>query len=206
MLIVGLTGSIGMGKSTVAGRLKELGVPVCDADAIVHELYEGEAVGPVEAAFPGTVSDGKIDRRLLSRKLVADPDGFKKLESIVHPLVQAKEREFLGRQFASGVALAVIEVPLLFETYGDARMDVTLVVSAPYTIQKERVLQRPGMSEAKFNEILSRQLSDKEKRRRADFVVDTGQDMARSFAEVDVIIEALKIRKGTAFARYWKSS
>lgn len=203
MLLMGVTGSIGMGKSTIAGRLRTLGVPVCDADAIVHELYEGEAVRGVEAAFPGTTANGKIDRKSLSLQLMADPDGFKKLENIVHPLVYAREREFLNAQFEADVSLAAIEVPLLFETYGDARFDVTMVVSAPYSVQKERVLQRPGMTEAKFEQILSRQLSDSEKRRRADFVVDTGQDVERSFAEVDAIVEALKIRKGTAFARYW---
>ena len=203
MLLMGVTGSIGMGKSTIAGRLRTLGVPVCDADAIVHELYKGEAVRGVEEVFPGTTANGKIDRKLLSLQLMADPDGFKKLENIVHPIVYAKEREFLNAQFEADVSLVAIEVPLLFETYGDARFDVTMVVSAPYSVQKERVLQRPGMTEAKFEQILSRQLSDSEKRRRADFVVDTGQDVERSFAEVDAIVESLKIRKGTAFARYW---
>ncbi len=203
MLLMGVTGSIGMGKSTIAGRLRTLGVPVCDADAIVHELYKGEAVRGVEEAFPGTTANGKIDRKLLSLQLMADPDGFKKLENIVHPLVYAREREFLNAQFEADVCLVAIEVPLLFETYADARFDVTMVVSAPYSVQKERVLQRSGMTEAKFEQILSRQLSDSEKRRRADFVVDTGQDVERSFAEVDAIVKSLKIRKGTAFARYW---
>ena len=204
MLLMGLTGSIGMGKSTIAGRLLTLGVPVCDADAIVHDLYEGEAVPSIEAEFPGTAVDGTVDRRLLSQQLMARADGFEKLESIVHPLVYAKEREFLNAQLEAGALLACIEVPLLFETHGDARFDVTIVVSAPYSIQKERVFQRQGMTEAKFEKILSRQLSDAEKRRRADFVVDTGHDMKHSFAQVDAIVAALKIRKGTAFVRYWK--
>ncbi len=203
MVIVGLTGSIGMGKSTIAGRFRDQGVPVCDADAIVHELYEGEAVAPIEAAFPGTTGNGRVDRAKLSRALIADPAGFQSLERIVHPLVRAKEREFLVAHRDAGANLVVIEVPLLFETHGDARMDVTVVVSAPYEAQRERVLQRPDMTEEKFEQILARQVPDAEKRRRADFVVDTGQSIERSFAEVDAIIAALEIRQGTAFDMYW---
>ena len=203
MLLAGLTGSIGMGKSTIASRFCAQGVPVCDADAIVHSLYQGEAVQLIEAAFPGTTSDGKVDRKLLSAQLMANPQAFIELENIVHPLVHAKERDFLKAQFDAGTPLVVIEVPLLFETYGDARFDVTIVVSAPYAMQKERVLQRPGMTEEKFEQILSRQIPDVEKRRRADFVLDTGQTLERSHADTDAIIEALKIRKGTAFQRYW---
>lgn len=206
MLIVGLTGSIGMGKSTIAGRFKALGVPVVDADAIVHELYAGEAVAPIEAAFPGTTADGEVDRGKLSQALLADADGFKVLEGIVHPLVFAKERALLKQYADAGEALAVIEVPLLLETNGDARVDVSVVVSAPYEVQKERVLERSGMSEEKFAQIISRQVPDEEKRRRADFVVDTGQEVEHSFAEVDAIVEALRIRKGTAYARYWSEA
>jgi len=206
MLLIGLTGSIGMGKSTIAARFHDRGLPVCDADAIVHDLYEGEAVEPIEAAFPGTTVEGKVDRTLLSRQLIANPAGFEKLQNIVHPLVHDKEREFLNALVKSGAQLAVLEIPLLFETHGDARFDVSVVVSAPYAIQKARVLERPGMNEDKFEQILSRQLPDAEKRRRADFVVDTGQDIERSYSEVDAIIEALKIRKGTAFARYWQTA
>lgn len=203
MLVVGLTGSIGMGKSTVAGRFRDLGVPVCDADALVHDLYENEAVAPIEAAFPGTTASGKVDRAKLSQALIADPDSFKVLEGIVHPMVQAKERAFLKDHADNGAPLAVVEIPLLMEGNGDARVDVTVVVSAPYDMQKERVLQRPGMSEEKFEQILSRQVPDAEKRRRADFVVDSGQPVEATFAEVDAIVEALKIRKGTAYSRYW---
>ncbi len=203
MLIVGLTGSIGMGKSTIAGRFRDLGIAVCDADAIVHTLYRGEAVALIEAAFPGTTSDGEVDRGKLSAALMTDPNGFKTLEKIVHPLVQAKERDFLRRNAEAGAAMAVIEIPLLMETNGDARVDVTVVVSAPYDVQKARVLARPGMSEDKFAQILARQVPDAEKRRRADFVVDTGQDVEASFAEVDAIVAALKIRKGTAYSRLW---
>lgn len=203
MLLVGLTGSIGMGKSTVAGRFRDLGVPVIDADALVYELYENEAVKPIEAAFPGATTDGKVDRAKLSQALMADPAGFKRLEAIVHPMVQAKERAFLKHHADAGGAMAVLEIPLLMEGNGDARVDVTVVVSAPYEVQKQRVLERPGMSEDKFNQILSRQVPDEEKRRRADFVVDTGQSVEATFGEVDAIVAALKIRKGTAYSRFW---
>ncbi len=203
MLIIGLTGSIGMGKSTIAGRFRERGVAVCDADAIVHELYEGEAVQPIETAFPGSTNGGKVDRGKLSQSLLADPSGFKTLEAIVHPLVFAKEQAFLRALADGGEPLAVIEVPLLFETHGDARVDVVVVVSAPYEQQRARVMQRPGVSAEKFDHIVSRQMPDSEKRRRADFVVDTGQEVARSFGQVDAIVEALRIRRGTAYARYW---
>ena len=192
-----------MGKSTIAGRFRDLGIPVCDADAIVHELYRGDAVSLIENAFPGTTSNGEVDRGKLSTALMADPSGFKTLEGIVHPLVHAKEREFLQNSAESGAALAVIEIPLLMEGNGDSRVDVTVVVSAPYEVQKSRVLERPGMSEEKFAQILARQVPDEEKRRRADFVVDTGQDVEASFAEVDAIVAALKIRKGTAYRRLW---
>jgi len=192
-----------MGKSTIASRFRELGVPVCDADAIVHELYEGEAIAPIEEAFPGTTSDGKVDRAKLSQVLLASPAEFKRLEKIVHPLVHSKQRLLLKQHANAGEQLVVIENPLLFEMHGDARVDVTVVVSAPSDVQRMRVLQRPGMSEEKFAQILSKQVPDEEKRRRADFVVDTGQDVARSYGEVDAIVAALKIRQGTAYARYW---
>ena len=203
MLIVGLTGSIGMGKSTIAGRFRSQGVAVIDADAIVHELYEGEAVAPVEAAFPGSVVDGKVDRAKLSQSLMAKPDGFKVLEQIVHPLVRAKQKAFLKTNADAGEQFVVIEIPLLFETNGDARVDVSVVVSAPYEMQRQRVLERPNMTAEKFEPILAKQVPDEEKRRRADFVVDTGQSVEGSFAEVDAIIEALRIRKGTAYRSHW---
>ncbi|MGI9425490.1 MAG: dephospho-CoA kinase [Hyphomicrobiaceae bacterium] len=203
MLIVGLTGSIGMGKSTIAGRFRDLGVGVCDADAIVHGLYEGTALAPIESAFPGTTVDGKVDRQKLSQALLADPSGFKTLEAIVHPLVFAEEKAFLKQHADRGDPCAVLEIPLLFETGGDARVDVTVVVSAPADVQRQRVLERPGMTEEKFAEILSRQVPDEEKRRRADFIVDTGQEVTLSFAEVDAIVAALKLRKGTAYRTHW---
>lgn len=201
--MIGLTGSIGMGKSTVAERFRQLGIPVCDADAIVHELYEGAAVAPIEAAFPGTTSGGKVDRVKLGRAVLGDPHGLKRLESIVHPMVQAAERDFLRKAAEQGAPMAVLEIPLLFETGGDARVDVTVVVSAPPEVQRARVLERPGMTPAKLEAILARQMPDSEKRRRADFVVDTGVTIEESHAQVDAIVEALRNRGGRAFQQFW---
>jgi len=204
MLVIGLTGSIGMGKSTVAARLRALGIGVCDADAEVHKLYEGAARAPIEAAFPGTTADGKVDRQKLAAALLAAPEKFKLLESIVHPLVFEAERSFLRGEAAKGAAMAVIEVPLLLETGGERRVDVVMVVSAPLAAQRERVMQRPGMTLEKLEQMLARQMSDAEKRQRADFVVDTGGSHAETDAQVDKIVESLKGRSGTAFARYWE--
>jgi len=203
MLIIGLTGSIGMGKSTVGKRFVERGVEVIDADLLVHELYRGEAVGPIEAAFPGTVVDGEVDRVKLSAVLLKAPEMFKTLEAIVHPLVKAAEVRFLKAAAVGGAECAALDSPLLFEMHGDARVDVTVVVSAPLEIQRKRVLERPGMTTEKFEQIVSRQLPDEEKRRRADFVVNTGQELAQTLVEVDAIIDALMIRKGTAYQNYW---
>ena len=203
MLIIGLTGSVGMGKSTVATRLRERGIPVCDADALVHELYEGEAVAPVEAAFPGSTSEGRIDRQKLSEALLRDAAGFRRLEAIVHPLVQAAERACLHAAQLSGASIAVLEIPLLFETGGEARCDVTMVVSAPAAVQRERVLARPGMTPAKLDAILARQMPDAEKRRRATYVVDSGVALDETLAQVDRIIVQLEPRSGTAFAAHW---
>ena len=203
MLIIGLTGSVGMGKSTVAGHLRTLGIPVCDADAIVHELYEDEAVAPIEAAFPGTTVAGKVDRAKLSAALLADPPGFARLEAIVHPLVKAAERACLSAAFRSGATIAVLEIPLLMETGGAARCDATLVVSAPADVQRRRVLARPGMTDAKLAAILARQMPDAEKRGRADFVVDTGVSIEQTLAQVDTVISALRTRAGNAYARHW---
>jgi dephospho-CoA kinase len=203
MLIVGLTGSIGMGKSTVAARLRALGLPVCDADAEVHKLYEGAAVAPIEAAFPGTTGEGKVDRQKLAAALLADPSGFKRLEAIVHPLVFEAERNFLRAEAARGKAAAVLEIPLLYETGGERRVDCVIVCSASAEAQQARVLQRPGMTAEKLAQLLSRQMSDAEKRARADFVVDTGGTFAASEAQVDKIVESLQGRQGTAYARHW---
>lgn len=203
MLIIGLTGSIGMGKSTVAKRLRALGLPVCDADAEVHALYRGRAVAPIEAAFPGTTGPEGVDRPKLAAALLADPSGFKRLEAIVHPLVFEAERDFLRAAAAGGAAMAVLEIPLLLEGKGQARVDVTIVVSAPAELQRQRVLERPGMTVAKLEQILSRQLPDAEKRKRADFVVDTGVTIPETEAAVDRIVEGLRGRIGTAYARHW---
>lgn len=204
MLLIGLTGSIGMGKSTIAERFAERGVPVIDADKVVHDLYEGGAVQPIEAAFPGTTGEGRVDRAKLSQQLMADTDGFKRLEAIVHPMVHAAERQLLKDHAAAGAGLAVLEVPLLFETGGDARVDVTVVVSAPTQVQRERVMARDGMTDAKFEAIRSRQLAEVEKRRRADFIVDTHLTIPESYAQVDAIVDALRVRRGTAFQRLWQ--
>ena len=204
MLLIGLTGSIGMGKSTIAARFAEQGVPVIDADEVVHDLYEGEAVAPIEAAFPGTTAEGRVDRGKLSQQLMADQEGFKRLEAIVHPLVYQAERRMLQEHADSGAGLAVLEVPLLFETGGDARVDVTVVVSAPEDVQRERVLAREGMTADKFGAIRARQLAETEKRRRADFIVETHLTIPESYAQVDAIIDALRVRRGTAFQRLWR--
>lgn len=203
MLLIGLTGGIGMGKSTVAARLRALGLAVCDADAEVHKLYEGVAVPAIETAFPGTTREGKVDRQKLAAVLLDNPAGFKRLEAIVHPLVFAAERACLREQAAQGAAMAVLEVPLLFETGGNARVDVVIVASAPPEAQRERVLKRPGMTPEKLEQIVGRQLNDLEKRARADFVVDTGGTFAASEAQVDRIIESLQGRQGTAYVKYW---
>jgi len=203
MLIIGLTGSIGMGKSTAAQRFRNRGIPVCDADAEVHKVYEGAAVGPIEATFPGTTSQGKVDRTRLATALLANPSGFKRLEAIVHPLVVAAERNFLHEARRSGAPMVVLEIPLLLETGGDARVDVVVVVSAPAEMQRARVLSRPGMTLERLDAILARQMPDEDKRRRADFVVDTSGTIAASEAQVDRLIADLQGRTGSAFAAHW---
>lgn len=206
MLIIGLTGSIGMGKSTAAARIRTLGVGVCDADAIVHKLYKpgGAAVAPIEAAFPGTLGeDGGVDRQRLAAALLADGAAFKRLEAIVHPLVHAAERRFLHEKLAKGAEKVVLEIPLLFETGGEKRVDVTIVVSAPPEVQRQRVLDRPGMTPEKLDQLLSRQVPDEEKRRRADFVVDTSRTIPETEAQIDRIMAQLDGRSGTAFAEHW---
>jgi len=203
MLIIGLTGSIGMGKSTIAERFRALGIPVIDADQVVHDLYTGAAVTPVEAAFPGVVVDGVIDRAKLSAELLKDDNRFKELEAIVHPLVHQAQKHLMQQYFTGGEAMTVLENPLLFEMGGDARVDYVVVVSAGVEVQRERVLARHGMTEDKFEAILARQLADGEKRRRADFVVDTSTPVEQSYAQVDDIVGGLKQRMGTAYQRLW---
>jgi dephospho-CoA kinase len=201
MLVIGLTGSIGMGKSAAAAHFRARSVPVCDADAVVHRLYEGEAVPAIAAAFPGAVRDGRVDRALLGREISGAPAKLKQLEAIVHPLVVKAELEFLRDEEKRGATFAVLEIPLLFETDAHTRVDVTIVVSAPSAIQKERVLSRPGMSEQKLAALLGRQLSDTEKRARADFVVDAGGSLADMQAQIDKILDSLRGRKGRVMER-----
>ena len=203
MLIIGLTGGIGMGKSTAAARFRANGIAVLDADAEVHRLYAGPAIPLVEAAFPGTTGPAGVDRTKLAAAVLADPAGFKRVEAIIHPLVLEAERAFLHAAKARGATMAVLEVPLLLETGGDKRVDVVIVVSAPADVQRQRVLQRPGMTLEKLGQILLRQMPDAEKRTHADFVVDTGGAFAETEAQIDRIIATLRTRSGTAFERAW---
>ncbi len=188
MIVLGLTGSIGMGKSTTARFFAEEGVPVHDADATVHDLYRGEAVAPIEAAFPGTTKDGIVDRDALSRSVVGNTDALKKLESIVHPLVRAAERQFLVDAEKKRAEIVVLDIPLLYETGGLDRVDAVVVVSAPQGIQRLRVLERPGMTEEKFQALLTRQVPDEEKRRQADFIVDSGHGLESARQQVRDIL------------------
>jgi dephospho-CoA kinase len=194
MLILGLTGSIGMGKSTAAKLFAEAGVPVYDADAAVHTLYEGEAVAAIEAAFPGTTAGGKVDRGRLSARVVHDPAAIRQLEQIVHPMLGASRQKFLDDAERSGAPVAVVDVPLLFETGGEKRVDAVVVVTTTPEIQRQRILARDNMSSEKLDAILARQLPDAEKRRRADFVVDTsdGLDPVRLRIR-DILNEAVKM-------------
>lgn len=203
MLLIGLTGSIGMGKSTAAARFRANGIAVIDADAEVHKLYKGAAVAPIEAAFPGTTGPDGVDRQKLAAHLLKVPADFKRLEAIVHPMVHAAEKALLHAEHARGADMAVLEIPLLFEGGGEKRVDVTVVVSAPADAQRARVLARPGMTPEKLEQILSRQVPDAEKRRRADFVVDTGGTIAETEAQIDKIVASLRGRDGLAYGRYW---
>ena len=191
MFVLGLTGSLGMGKSTTARFFAEAGVPVHDADAAVHRLYEGAAVKAIEAAFPGTTADGKVDRNLLAVRVLDDAAALKGLEAIVHPLVREAERLLLAEAEARGENIAVLDIPLLFETGGDWRVDAVVVVSAPPEVQRARVLERPGMTMAKLDAILAKQMPDEEKRRRADFVVDTSQGFDTARDQVRAILAAV---------------
>jgi dephospho-CoA kinase len=191
MLVLGLTGSIGMGKTTTARLFAEAGVPVHDADATVHRLYEGDAVAPIEAAFPGTTVDGKVDREKLARRVLGDTPALQRLEAIVHPLVRAAETQFLAKAAANGASVAVLDIPLLFETGADGRVDAVVVVSAPADIQRHRAFERPGMTAEKLQQILARQMPDAEKRARADFVVDSSQGIEAARAQVQSILQSL---------------
>lgn len=192
--VVGLTGSIGMGKSTVAGMFRDEGVPVWDADAAVHELYStgGAAVEPVGERFPGVVTGGAVDREKLSHRVVADDEAIRDLEKIVHPLVGAHRQRFFAECEAAGHDIVVVDVPLLFETGGEARIDAVVVVSAGAEQQRERVLARPNMTEAKFEAILARQTPDAEKRRRAHHVIDTAVTHEETAARVKALVAELR--------------
>ncbi|KQQ78511.1 dephospho-CoA kinase [Rhizobium sp. Leaf321] len=192
MIVIGLTGSIGMGKSTTAEMFAQEGIPVNDADQVVHDLYHGEAVDPIAEAFPNAVRDGVVDRQELSRQLSVAPEKFKLLESIVHPLVRKREAEFLDKHKSAGAALVVLDIPLLFETGGKKRVDFVVVVSCDPQVQRQRVLARPGMTEEKLSMILARQVPDAEKRARADFVIDTGAGLETARSSVREIIGKLK--------------
>jgi dephospho-CoA kinase len=191
MIVLGLTGSLGMGKSTTARFFSEAGVPVYDADAAVHRLYEGAAAAAVEAAFPGTTAGGRIDRTKLAARVLDDPAALKRLEAIVHPLVRADELRFIAEAEARGEKVVLLDIPLLFETAADKIVDAVVVVSAPGDVQRARVLERPGMTAEKFASILARQLPDAEKRKRADFVVDTSRGFDAARAQVRAILDAI---------------
>jgi dephospho-CoA kinase len=191
-----LTGSLGMGKTTAAKFFAEAGVPVHDSDAVVHALYEGEAVPLIEAAFPGSTSAGQVDRNKLSAMVLHDNAALARLETIIHPLVTASRERFLVEAQARGARVAVVDIPLLFETAAQSRCDAVVVVSAPPEIQRQRALDRPGMTEEKLAALLSKQMPDEEKRRRADFVVDSSQDFDRTRAQIrDILQRVAKMRQ-----------
>jgi dephospho-CoA kinase len=193
--VLGLTGSIGMGKSATADLFRLLGVPVHDADATVHRLYRGRAAPLIEKAFPGTVTEGAVDRARLGAAVLDSPERMQQLEAIVHPLVREEEESFLKR-VAALAPVAVLDIPLLFETGGETRCDAVLVVTAPAAVQRDRVLARPGMTEAKFHAILARQMRDEDKRTRAHFLVDTSRGFSSAEAQVRSILACLAGRPG----------
>jgi dephospho-CoA kinase len=194
MLILGLTGSIGMGKSTTAKLFAEAGVPVYDADAAVHQLYEGEAAPAIEAAFPGTTVNGKVDRPKLSARVVHDPAAIKQLEQIVHPMLGASRQKFFADAEAAKAPVVVLDIPLLFETGGEKRVDAVVVVSTSPKVQRERVLARGTMDEAKLDAIIAKQTPDAEKRKRADFVVDTSHGLEPVRAQIThILAEVVKM-------------
>jgi dephospho-CoA kinase len=203
MLLIGLTGSIGMGKSETTKMFRELGIPTYDSDAAVHALYDfgGAAVAPIESAFPGVTVDGRIDRAKLSTHVLKDRDALKRLEAIVHPLVAGTQHAFLQKAASGGAKMVVLDIPLLYETEGHKRVDVTVVVSAPPDIQRQRVLARPGMTPEKLDAILAKQLADGEKRQRADFVVDTSQGLEHARRQVAEIVKALEGRESKVWPR-----
>lgn len=202
MVIVGLTGSIGMGKSETAKMFRALGVPVYDADAAVHAIYApgGSAVAPIEAAFPGVTNANGVDRDALAKLVLNDPAALKKLESIVHPLVGREQQKFLEQAVRDGAEMVVIDVPLLYETDGQKRVDCVVLVSAPYELQRERVLARPGMYEEKFQAILAKQVPDAQKRQQADYIIDSSRGLEHAMAQVEALIPQLKKVPARAWA------
>lgn len=196
MIVIGLTGSIGMGKTTTAKLFAEEGVPVLDSDEVVHALYRAEAVGLIETAFPGTTVSGAVDRQKLGEVLRENPANFGKLEAIVHPLVRQKQEAFLAKAGEEARQFALLDIPLLFETGAEERVDKIVVVSCAPEIQRQRVLSRPGMTEQKFEMILARQMPDAEKRKRADFVIDTGNGVEAARDQVRGILQRLAAGSG----------
>lgn len=202
MYLIGLTGSIGMGKSATAQLFNEAGVPVYDADAAVHALYQkgGAAVALIGELVPQAIVDGAVDRNILGQHVLQDGDKLKQLEAIVHPLAGQSQFDFLAAAMADKAQIVVLDIPLLFETGGDGFVDCVVVVSAPFDVQRQRVLARHGMDEARFNDILAKQTPDAEKRRRADFIVDSSISIEDARTQVHAILTALKGREGTAYA------
>ncbi len=196
MIRIGLTGSIGMGKTTTAAIFGDYGIPVYSADDAVHRLYSGRAAPLIEEVFPGTTVAGRVDRAKLALRTVGNPEALKRLEQIVHPMVREEEAAFLRSAEEAGSRMALLDIPLLFETGGDARVDVVVVVTCDPVIQRERVMARDGMTPEKFEAILARQMPDAEKRKRADFLVDTGLGMDHARAAVARIVEILRARHG----------
>jgi dephospho-CoA kinase len=197
MIVLGLTGSIGMGKTTTALLFAKAGIPVFDADAAVHRLYAGEAVRLIEQAFPGTVRSGSVDRALLSKMVIGKPSAMRQLERIIHPLVARAERAFVHQASQVGHQIALLDIPLLMESGRLDRAHAIVVVSAPADIQRTRVLRRDGMSEEKFQAILAKQLPDRDKRRRAHFIIDTGRGLSAADQQVGGIIRACRAMVGT---------
>ncbi|MEZ5828095.1 MAG: dephospho-CoA kinase [Hyphomicrobiales bacterium] len=201
MLVIGLTGGIGMGKTSAAAHFRRRGIAVFDADAYVHRLYQGAAVAAIEAAFPGVTRDGKIDRALLAKQVASAPDRLRELEGIVHPMVVKAEIDFLREQEKKGAKLAVLEIPLLFETGAETRTDVTIALSAPDAVQRKRVLERDGMTVEKFEALRARQATDEERRARADYVVDSGSTLEKMHDQLDQLIRSLQTRHGVVMER-----
>jgi dephospho-CoA kinase len=202
MIVAGLTGSIGMGKSTVARYLRNKGVRVIDADQIVHDLYSGEAVPLIEAVFPGTTRDGVVDRQALAHRVLSSDEALKKLEALVHPLVRRTEWRLLLAEQDKGADLVIVEVPLLFETAAQHLFDAVIVVSAPAEAQRERVAARLGMTPERFEAISARQWPDAAKREKADFVVDTGVPLEETYRQIDAVLGELQKRQPLAYQRW----